>query len=369
MEARGLRALICVLVVVACFATILPAASAIPVGEVGSWSVAAQEPANESDQSAESLNESGQLEEADEVHIDVYVLENGSATFVVDYRFNNASSDAWEALREDVEEHPDAYADAEAEDWNEIRERAQNATDREMELSGFSVETDTSSAPREMGHVVFTFQWSSFAHVEPALIEVGDALAGFTLVDDTTLQLFWPDGYAVHDVDPAPDSPPEGSIFWDGDGTEFADGQPRVVLIQNDESTEPDEPDEDPSNPWLVVGAALGVLAAVAAAGLWARHDERRRRSEPDPARQEPTDAGEAPGPRQPPEELLSNEERVLRLLERRGGRVKQQEVVSELDWTEAKTSQVVGNLREDGEIEVFRIGRENVLALPEDEE
>jgi len=47
---------------------------------------------------------------------------------------------------------------------------------------------------------------------------------------------------------------------------------------------------------------------------------------------------------------------------------VKQQEVVSELDWTEAKTSQVVGDLREDDEIDVFRIGRENVLALPEDE-
>jgi hypothetical protein len=39
--------------------------------------------------------------------------------------------------------------------------------------------------------------------------------------------------------------------------------------------------------------------------------------------------------------------------------------VVQELDWTDAKTSQVVGNLREDGDVEVFRIGRENVLALP----
>ena len=68
------------------------------------------------------------------------------------------------------------------------------------------------------------------------------------------------------------------------------------------------------------------------------------------------------------PPELLSNEERVLQLLEQRGGRIKQQDVVSELDWTEAKTSQVVGDLREDDEIEVFRIGRENVLSLPDNE-
>jgi hypothetical protein len=65
------------------------------------------------------------------------------------------------------------------------------------------------------------------------------------------------------------------------------------------------------------------------------------------------------------PPELLSNEEQVLRLLEDHGGRIKQQQVVSELDWTEAKTSQVVTGMREEEQIEVFRIGRENVLALP----
>jgi len=67
------------------------------------------------------------------------------------------------------------------------------------------------------------------------------------------------------------------------------------------------------------------------------------------------------------PRELLSNEERVLRVLEDHGGRMKQQQVVAELDWTEAKTSQVVTSMREDDQLEVFRIGRENVLALPEE--
>jgi uncharacterized membrane protein len=66
-------------------------------------------------------------------------------------------------------------------------------------------------------------------------------------------------------------------------------------------------------------------------------------------------------------DELLSNEERVERLLERNGGRVKQQEIVSGLEWTEAKTSQVVNAMHEDGRIEKFRIGRENVVKLPEE--
>jgi uncharacterized membrane protein len=43
--------------------------------------------------------------------------------------------------------------------------------------------------------------------------------------------------------------------------------------------------------------------------------------------------------------------------------------VVSELDWSAARTSQVVSSLRDDGQIETFRLGRENVLKLPEEGE
>lgn len=69
-----------------------------------------------------------------------------------------------------------------------------------------------------------------------------------------------------------------------------------------------------------------------------------------------------------PPPELLSNEERVQQVLEDNGGRMRQQELVEETGWTEAKTSQVVGEMRESGALETFRLGRENVLKLPDDD-
>jgi uncharacterized membrane protein len=68
----------------------------------------------------------------------------------------------------------------------------------------------------------------------------------------------------------------------------------------------------------------------------------------------------------EPPSELLSNEERVEQFLESQGGRAKQQAVVEALGWTEAKTSQVVKQMREDDRLDSFRIGRENVLKLPD---
>ncbi|QCC46971.1 helix-turn-helix transcriptional regulator [Halobellus limi] len=64
-------------------------------------------------------------------------------------------------------------------------------------------------------------------------------------------------------------------------------------------------------------------------------------------------------------DELLSNEERVLALVEHKGGRMKQQEVAGTLEWTDAKTSQVVRKMRDEDKLDAFRLGRENVLVLP----
>jgi hypothetical protein len=66
-----------------------------------------------------------------------------------------------------------------------------------------------------------------------------------------------------------------------------------------------------------------------------------------------------------PPTELLSAEERVLRLIEENGGRIKQQDVQEALDWSQTKTSNVVNDLQDDGKLEIYRLGNENTLALP----
>ena len=48
---------------------------------------------------------------------------------------------------------------------------------------------------------------------------------------------------------------------------------------------------------------------------------------------------------------------------------MKQQAVAEELGWTDAKTSQVTKGLREEGDLDGFRLGRENVLSLPESDD
>ena len=63
--------------------------------------------------------------------------------------------------------------------------------------------------------------------------------------------------------------------------------------------------------------------------------------------------------------ELLSDEERVERLLREHGGRMKQTEIVEETRWSTAKVSQLLSSMAEEGRVEKLRIGRENLISLP----
>jgi uncharacterized membrane protein len=64
--------------------------------------------------------------------------------------------------------------------------------------------------------------------------------------------------------------------------------------------------------------------------------------------------------------ELLSDEERVVRLLRRNGRRMKQASIVAETGWSNAKVSQLLSKMDESDEIAKLRIGRENLITLPE---
>jgi hypothetical protein len=105
-----------------------------------------------------------------------------------------------------------------------------------------------------------------------------------------------------------------------------------------------------------VAAAGLGVLFAILAFSLFGakrlNNEERDR------------DRKESPGEKG----LLSNEGHVLTELERNDGRMKQQALVESLDWTEAKTSRIVNEMQDEGTIDKYRLGRENVIALPEKE-
>jgi uncharacterized membrane protein len=53
-------------------------------------------------------------------------------------------------------------------------------------------------------------------------------------------------------------------------------------------------------------------------------------------------------------------------LLEQKGGRMKQADIVEETGWSNAKVSQLLSAMEEDGRIDKLRIGRENLISFPD---
>lgn len=68
-----------------------------------------------------------------------------------------------------------------------------------------------------------------------------------------------------------------------------------------------------------------------------------------------------------PVETGLTAEEYVRRGLERHGGRLRQQEIVQRTGWSEATVSRTLSAMEDDGQISRVRLGRENVVCLPDD--
>jgi hypothetical protein len=126
---------------------------------------------------------------------------------------------------------------------------------------------------------------------------------------------------------------------------------------------------------WLLL-AAVAVLAAVGAAvrtyGVPFR-DTRPSRDRAsgdgaDAAVNGPPGAPDSDGAdtREPP--VKTDEQRIIDILTAHNGRIYQRDLVDRTEWSASKTSRLLSTMEDDGRIEKIRIGRENVVTLPDTE-
>lgn len=321
---------------------------------------------------APAITDAGQVD-PDSVFLRVDLQADGSATWRVEYRLrldDDNATEAFESLRQDIEANRSAFEDRFADRMRPTVSDAESVTGREMELRNVTVSVSNTTIPQQYGVVAYTFVWTGFAAVDGDQLLAGDAIGGLFLDGETSLLVGWPADYQLVEVTPEPAERRDRAVVWSG-RLDFGEGEPRVIVTSDTGPTSPTTTDGSPTDgagpgdgdqqgglPWGLLVAALVILIAAAGGIGWLY------------TRQGGSDGGApaaASGPDdRPPDELLSNEERVLQLIEDQGGRMKQQQVATELEWTDAKTSQVVGELRDAGDIDVFRLGRENVISLPE---
>mgnify|MGYP000238812908 CR=1 FL=1 len=343
---------------------------------------------------------------------------------------SNETTDAFISLRDDIRTNESQYTGEFRSRMESTAATAANTTGREMTIRNVSVTATRQQLPQDYGVITYTFVWTNFSAVDDGTLRAGDALAGLFLDGETSLQFAWPEGYALDSAQPEPTDTRRESriVVWSGP-LDFGVNEPSLTVSEEPApATEPStstttaSPDSGllGSSPALVGAIGLALLVAVVGGYLYWRRDRSRAPEtvaggpDPDTAhaastaeRAEPpadsasetaataddSGSGETPAgstadtdsaaadagadgsaaasdSETPPweDELLSNEERVLALVEHEGGRMKQQEVAQTLDWTDAKTSQVVRKMRDADALDAFRLGRENVLVLPDEE-
>jgi hypothetical protein len=229
---------------------------------------------------------------------------------------------------------------------------------------------------QDCGTVTMGFTWTEFAAEDGDRLVIGDVFGtGLYISPDMELVIEAGPGLAFESAspetfnDPAVPLAERGSITYQGEMT-FADRRPRVVFVPAEtpmvterpvetttapgaETTRTDA--EESGFPLAIVGAIVVLAGAVSSSGR------------PGDASGPTATAGEAGvsgQPAVPDEELLTDEDRVLSLLEDNGGRMKQVAIVEETGWSKSKVSMLLSDMEDDDQISKLRVGRENIISL-----
>ena len=321
----------------------------------------------------------------------------GDARWTVSLRYN-LSSEADRAAFDRYGrafEAGDAGVGLDVDFFRTLADEASRATDREMSIRN---PTRNATVDNGTGVLSLSFTWTNFVTdtedgfvVEDAVLMPGDRTWLASIEPSQRLVVETPTEYQVTDTRFGLDN---GSVVVEGPHT-FE--EPLTISYQR---TAPEEPNGQ-SPPWPLIGGALLVGLGLAVA-VYVR---RRRDGTSPPTADRGTDgaaAGDdaevsAADTEAPAEDvaaeadadadtadddteasagdetavdpsLLSDEERVERLLTENGGRMKQARIVRETGWSDAKVSQLLSTMADDGRIEKLRLGRENLISLPDDD-
>jgi len=348
----------------------------------------------------------------DRTRFSIRVYRNGSARWTFRYMRFLPDNESVTSFRE----YADRFESEETQLYRDFEDRAvalarigRNQTAREMTAGGFSRRAYVDRGVNDVGVVEMSFMWAAFARVENPRIVVGDVFEGglFLGPDQSLVVQPGPDlvfeSLAPNGTLSSPTLAESDSVTWRGE-REFSDERPRIVFVVHSATggtptagtattTAPDDSNGDgdgttgptsgagsgttseaasPSGDGGLPSIALLIGALVVLIGLVGGIAYRRTgvdstgtsgtTTEPT-STEEPTDSGDTE-PAVPESAILSDEERVVKLLEENGGRMRQVNIVDETEWSKSKVSMLLSDMEDAGTVSKLRVGRENIVSL-----
>ena len=326
-----------------------------------------------------------------------------SADWTVAVRYSLADENETAVFRAAGDRFEEGEVGPNAELFEGFRREASRNVDRSMAIRDVEREVEVYEDPGEfdvateeavaVGELRLRFTWTSFLSQDGESLVLGDALTTpgnetwlRSLESRQTLEVATPEGYTVTGTpSSAVTQLSDGDVIVEGPQT-FEGGEPVVIVYG---------PADVGGPPWAMLTAAIVLAAALVAGsvvgyrrinpdgdgagspvangdGSAPNGAERDPAADPSAGGVPGTDAVGDPaeeddaGDDEPDLSLLSDEERVERLLDANGGRMRQADIVAETGWSDAKVSQLLSAMADEGRVEKLRLGRENLISLPD---
>jgi hypothetical protein len=315
----------------------------------------------------------------------VTLRSGGNARWTIRSNYSLADDADREAFRDLAGEYTaGAFQTQRLAAFRTATDRAGEATGRRMAIRNVQRTTNVTNGT---GQLVLQFTWTNFSRQSGDRLYADDVFntSGRTwlpgLEPYQQLVIEPPPGYNIVQATPAGYTLSDGTVRWEGP-REFQPGNLSASYrrVEGPES----------GFPLTLVGLVAGGLGVVALAayavtrrggvslpagdadgdGETAVTDGASAEPAAGTGSASPTDDGEtaAADDEAVDTELLSDEERIERLLEENGGRMKQATIVKETEWSNAKVSQLLSAMDEAGRIDKLRIGRENLISFPDED-
>jgi uncharacterized membrane protein len=352
-----------------------------------------------SDTSGDAPNVAVQ-ESFDRNEVQLTVFENGSARWTFHYErtlANETERQNFESFATEFNANETPLYTRFQADSTDLVAGGENLTGREMAANDFSRRAFvTTSLGNDIGVVEMSFTWTNFAAQEGERVIVGDVFEGGLYLGPQQSLVVSPGGDLRFDS-----VSPEGtqsnssslaasdSVTWQGE-REFTDNRPRIVLVPPSTDTgggggtaddgttttpAPTTPEPTAGSGGLWIVGLVGLVAVGGAAAWYLRRRETVDETVGDSVSTAESTASAADtagtagtsgttGAAVSDEELLTDEDRVVSMLEDNGGRMKQVNIVDETGWSKSKVSMLLSEMEEEGTISKLRVGRENVISL-----
>ena len=273
-------------------------------------------------------------EESNSIYIKIY--EDGSALWNLETRFElktQADSDFFDEYMAALEEDKDFIIQQKKDSLQEIINTVAYSSGREMTVENISLNYHSIDyINKKFGVVNIKFLWKGFGLRDKDMLKIGDAFSkGSYIKEGEVLVIEYPKEYSINSVYPEPNEKRENSVLWYGPKI-LLENEPMIVLEKKSLLNSLN----------IFLYWFIGILVIFIVILIYIIKSRKKKNIAI----------------------LLSDQEKVIKILKSSGGKCFQNGIVDQLGMSKSKISQIISEMEKNRLITKQKYGKNNLIIL-----